>query len=217
MTTTSTTARTTSRTAGRREPPVAADASGELAVAARQLRAIDVFNRSLHLAEQVAAASARTRETRMDSTRRMEVLRRQHQAVVDRAHEQLLASGDLLGGRGAGRVVLAHRQEWFVDRVSAALTDRGLDVVARLDNGADAIGLTLCEQPDLVLVEDALAMVPGVEVVRELRVLCPETRIVAQCGSADRVGALLEAGAAAVYTRQVPPVEVASGMAALVA
>lgn len=215
MTTTSTTARTTARTAGRGEPP--ADASGELAVAARQLRAIEVFNRSLHLAEQVAAASARTRETRMDATRRIEVLRREHQAVVDRAHAQLRVSGDLLGVRGAGRVVLAHRQEWFVDRVSAALTDLGLDVVARLDNGADAIGLTLCEQPDLVLVEDALAMVPGVEVVRELRVLCPATRIVAQCGSADRVGALLEAGAAAVYTRQVPPAEVASGMAGLVA
>lgn len=154
----------------------------------------------------------------MDSARRMEVLRREHQAVVARAHEQLRATGDVLrAGAGAGRVVLAHRSEWFVDRVAAALAGRGLDVVARLDNGADAVGLTLCEQPDLVLVEDALAMVPGEEVVRELVGLCPRTQIVAQCAYGDRVGPLLEAGATAVYTRQIPPADVAAGIATLVA
>lgn len=153
----------------------------------------------------------------MDAARRMEVLRRQHQAVVARAHAQLQETGDLLFSSGPKRVVLAHRSDWFVDRVGAALSGRGLQVVARLDNGADAIGLTLCEQPDVGLVEDALAMVPGVEVVRERRGLCPATRIVAQCGYGDRVGPLLDAGAEAVYTRKMPPMDVAAAMVDLFA
>lgn len=195
---------------------LAPDAPSPLTLPARQLQAIDAFNRSLRLAEQAADAAARSRETRMDVARRMEVLRRQHTAVVSRAHEQLRATGELLRGSGGKRVVLAHRNEWFVDRVGSALAGRGIDVVARLDNGADAIGLTLCEQPELVLVEDTLAMVPGVEVVRELRRLCPQTWIVAQCAYGDRVAPLLEAGAAAVYTRRIPPADVAASMVELV-
>ena len=187
-----------------------------MTLAARQLQAIETFNRNLQQAQAAAAASARTRETRMDAGRRMEVLRRQHEAVVARAHQHLQATGDPLRASSTPRVVLAHRNAWFVDRVAALLADRGLQVVARLDNGADTVGLTLCEQPDLVLVDDTLAMLPGVEVVRELRALCPDTRIVAQCGYGDRVGPLLEAGADAVYTRQVPPADVAAAMVDLV-
>lgn len=59
-------------------------------------------------------------------------------------------------------------------------------------------------------------MVPGEQVLRELRVLCPSTRIVAQCAYGDRVGALLEAGAVAVYARKVPPADVAEAMHRLI-
>ncbi len=184
----------------------------ELELVGQQLAAIETFNRHLTVAQQAAASSARSREMRMDSARRMEVLRRQQQAVIARAHQQLEATGDLARGTSERRVVLAHRNEWYLDRVSGALRERGLKVVARLDNGADVVGLTLCEQPDVVLVEDTLAMVPGEDVVRELRGLCPRTSIVAQCAYGDRVGALLDAGATAVYTRNVPPKDVAEAM-----
>jgi CheY-like chemotaxis protein len=193
-----------------------ASARSELDVLAQQLAAIERFNRNLKTARG-AAAAASSRETRMDMDRRMDVLRRQQEAVIARAHEQLHGTGELLPSTARRRVVLAHRNEWYLDRVSAVLRDHGAHVVARLDNGADAIGVALCEQPDVVLVEDTLAMVPGEQVVRELRALCPSTRIVAQCAYGDRVGALLEAGAAAAFARKVPPADVAEAMHRLMA
>lgn len=172
-------------------------------LAARRLQAIETFTRNLRVEEQAEEAPGRSREMRMDSARRLEVLRRQHQALVDRAHEHLQASGDVMPQRGPRRVVLAHRNEWFLERVSTGLRDRGLNVVAQLANGADAVGLSVVEQPDLVLVDETLAMMPGEQVLWQLRELCPRTRLVAQCGYGDRVEALLEAGAEAVRYR--PP------------
>ena len=148
----------------------------------------------------------------MDAARRLEVLRREHDALVARAHEQLRSSGSLLHGSAERRVVIAHRSEWFVSKVAAVLEDHGLAVVARLDNGADVVGLAVAEQPDLVLVEDTLAMVPGEQVVREVREFCPGTILAAQVPYADRIGPLLEAGAATVFTRSVPPKDVAAGL-----
>lgn len=187
----------------------------EVELAAQQLRAIDRFNTSRRLAERAAAVAARSREMRMDATRRLEVLRREHAAVVARAHEQLRLSGDLLCATAARRVVLAHRNEWFLGKVSRALEDEGLQVVARVDNGADAVGVIVCEQPDLVLVEESLAMVPGEEVVRAVRELSPQTLVAAQVQHADRTAALREAGACLVFPRSLGPVDVAIGLASL--
>lgn len=84
-----------------------------------------------------------------------------------------------------------------------------------MDNGADAIGVGLCEQPDLILVEDALAMVPGPEVIAQLRALCPATTAVAHCDYPNRVDVLRKAGAHAAHTRRVPAGEVAAAMVEL--
>lgn len=84
-----------------------------------------------------------------------------------------------------------------------------MHVVAGTDNGADAVGLTVAEQPDLVLVEDTLSMLTGVEVIREVRRFSAETVVVAQAAHGDRVGQLLDAGASAVFTRRTPPADVA--------
>jgi DNA-binding NarL/FixJ family response regulator len=152
---------------------------------------------------------------RMDATRRLEVLRREHEALVSRAHEQLRLTGDLLCATAARRVVLAHRNAWFIGKVARVLEDDGLQVVARVDNGADAVGVVLCEQPDLLLVEETLAMVPGEQVVREVRELSPQTIVAAQVQYADRTAALREAGASLVFTRAVGPLDVALGIASL--
>ena len=184
----------------------------QLDLMARQLRAIERFNDARHTAEAAAAAVARSREMRMDVTRSLEVLRREHDAVVSRAHDQLRLSGALLEGTAERRVVIAHRNEWFVDKVVHALQDRGLVVVAQVDNGADAVGIAVAEQPELLVVEDTLAMVPGEQVVREVRRFCPGTLVAAQVAYGDRVGPLLHAGAAAVFTRRVPPLEAVRSM-----
>ena len=186
----------------------------ELDLADQQLRAIARFNTARRMAEDAAAAVARSREMRMDAARSLEVLRREHDAVVRRAHEQLRVTGNHLRGVQR-RVVLAHRNEWFLGKVALSLQDHGFLVVARLDNGADAVGLAVAEQPDLVLVEDTLAMVPGEQVVREVRRFCPQTQVVAQVAYGDRVPVLLEAGASTVVTRSVPPLDVAQRMVGL--
>lgn len=181
----------------------------ELDLAAQQLDAIARFNAARHTAEQAAAAVARSRELRMDVARSLEVLRREHDAVVRRAAEQLHVTGSLLSATAERRVVIAHRNAWFVGKLADALRDRGLLVVAHVDNGADAVGIAVAEQPDLLVVEDTLAMVPGEQVVRDVRSYCPETLVAAQVAHGDRVAALLHAGAATVFTRQVPPLEAA--------
>lgn len=184
----------------------------QLDLTAQQLQAITRFNDARRMAESAAAAVARSREMRMDVTRSLEVLRREHDAVVRRAHEQLRLTGALLQETPDRRVVIAHRNEWFVGKVACALQDRGFVVVAQVDNGADAIGIAVAEQPDLLMVEDTLAMVPGEQVVRDVRSYCPDTLVAAQVAHGDRVGPLLHAGAAAVFTRQVPPLDAVRSM-----
>lgn len=181
----------------------------ELELAVEQVAAIDRFNRARRAHELALAATARTREMRLDSARSLDVLRRQHAALVERAHSQLRASGQQLGRGGACRVVLAHRNAWFLDRVQTVLQDSDAEVVALTDNGADAIGIVVAEQPDLVLLEDALLMVPGEEVVRQTRLHAPRALVAVQTAHGGGVARLLDAGAAAVYTRQVPPRDVA--------
>ena len=198
-------------TTTRPEAPVRR-ARTELDLAAQQLSAIERFNGARHTAEQAAAVVARSREMRMDVARSLEVLRREHDAVVRRAHEQLGLTGSLLGATSDRRVVIAHRNAWFVGKLAAALHDRGLRVVAQVDNGADAVGIAVAEQPDLLVVEDTLAMVPGEQVVRDVRSYCPGTLVAAQVAHGDRVGPLLDAGAATVFTRQVPPLEAARSL-----
>lgn len=178
-------------------------------VAVQQLTAIDRFHTSRRLAEEAAASTVRTREERLDLSRRRDVLRRQHRAMIAQSHQQLCLTSGVLDHMAQPRVVLAHRSEWFAGRVSTALQEHGVHVAARVGNGADAIGAAVAEQPDLVLVEDHLEMVPGEQVISQVREFCPDTVLTAQVPYGDRVGELLEAGAAAVFTRRIPPLEVA--------
>ena len=200
----------TSRAGGSTSP--AWRARTELDLAAQQLQAIARFNDARRTAVTAAGAASRSREMRMDLTRSLEVLRREHDAVVRRAHEQLRVAGRLLQETADRRVVIAHHNEWFVGKVAQALQDRGVVVVAQVDNGADAVGIAVAEQPDLLVVEDTLAMVPGEQVVRDVRRYCPQTLVAAQVAHGDRVGPLLQAGAAAVFTRQVPPLDAVTSM-----
>jgi CheY-like chemotaxis protein len=188
----------------------------ELDLAAQQVRAIERFNRARQLGEQAVAAAARSREMRMDAARSLDVLRRQHRAVVRRTHEQLVASGHLLHTLAQRRAVLAHRDDWFLRTVVRELQDHHVHVVAGTDNGADAVGIVVAEQPDLVLVEDTLSMQTAVEVVREIRHFSPETVVTVQAAYRDRVDRLLDAGATTVFDRQQAPRAVAMSLLALV-
>jgi CheY-like chemotaxis protein len=175
-----------------------------------QVQAIDAFHRARRRAEdQLVAAS---REGRMDQQRRRDVLATQLAAVRARAELALVDGVHLATRTVPVRIVVAHRNAWFLDRLRDALADRGIEVVCSTGNGAEAVGMVVAEQPDLVLVEDKVAMIGGEEVVREVRRWAPAAGVAAQVDYDDRVAPLLEAGAELAFTRRVPPVEVAAGL-----
>ncbi len=189
---------------------------GEVDVIRDQLGAIERWNRARLVSEQAAETAARSREGRLDVSRRMEVLRRQHDALVARTQEHLRDSARTLGSTAPCRAVLVHRKEWFRDKVAEALRGCGLHVMTGLENGAEAVGFVIAEQPDLLLVEDSLSMMSGEDVLRSVLPYAPNTLCVAQVAHDDRVGALLDAGARAVWTRRAAPVEVATALRELV-
>ncbi len=177
-----------------------------------QLDAVDAWHRARHEAEQSGAAGPASREARMDVARRLEVLRAQHRAIIERSEQHMEASVHLLARRMQPRAVVVHRNEWFTRKVCEGLAALGVEVVGELENGAHGVGVVVAEQPDLLVVEDTLPMVPGEDVIRQARQFSPSTIVVAQVAYEDRIPALLEAGARAAYTRRVPPDDVVSGV-----
>ncbi|MCU1672140.1 MAG: Two component transcriptional regulator, LuxR family [Frankiales bacterium] len=185
-----------------------------------QLAGIGAWNashRPLTLVEDDAAAAGRSREMRLDLARRMDVVRRQHEAIVARTGQHLAQSTRLVRDAAPARAVLAHRNAWFLEKVGAGLVAAGVDVVAQVENGADAVGVSVAEQPDLLLVEDKLPMINGAEVIRQVLQFAPRTLAVAHVSYEDAIAPLLEAGARTAFTRRVPPAEVARDLCLLVA
>lgn len=144
-------------------------------------------------------------------------MRREHRALIAQTDQQLRLCGVPLQRQAQRRLVIAHRNEWFASKVAEVLEAEGVRVPAWLENGADAVGAVIAEQPDVALVEDALAMRSGEQVIRKLRQFCPDTILVTQVAHGDRVGSLLDAGAAAAFTRSVAPGDVAQKILELLA
>ena len=181
-------------------------------LAVRQVAAIDAFNRARALAEAAVASTTASREARLDAARRLDVVRRQHAALVERTRASFDLSHELLTGCGP-RAVVVHRDPWFTDRVCGALVTQGFTVVAQLDNGADAVGAVVAEQPDLLLLGDPVPMMTGTGVVQEVLRWSPQTFVAVQAGDPRSREALVAAGVGSVFSRSVPPHDVASGLA----
>ena len=165
----------------------------------RQLDAIAAFHEVRRGVERLA----RTDEAWIDGVVRLAVLSREHAALVARVSEHLQASGNPLRCRSQARAIVVHRRDAFVDAIGRLLAESGVDVVLRTDNGADAVGAAIAEQPDLVLVEENPAILSGEEVIREIRRFAPTAVLASQVSTGDRVGALLDAGASLVFSRRV--------------
>ena len=181
----------------------------------QQLTAIERWHEARRATQEAAQRSAASREARMDLARRLDVIRAEHRAIVARTDAQLRSSVELLQRTTTLRAIVVHRNSWFMDKVAADLGLRHIEVVAKLTNGAEAVGAVVAEQPDLLLVEDSLPMMSGEDVVREVRTFAPLTRIGAQVAYDDRIAAMLEAGAHSAYTRRVAPADVAAALAGL--
>lgn len=184
----------------------------DLTLALEQVRAIDCWVQA-HASRPDVVVSTSSREERLDLARRLDVIARQRRAIVDWTERQLRASGDLMRSVATSRAVIAHRHAWLASRVTSALQERGITVVAELDNGADALGIVVAEQPDLLLVEDKLPMVTGLDLCRAVTTWSPRTLTAVQVAEDWQVGQFLDAGATTVFTRRIPPTDIAAELA----
>ncbi len=74
----------------------------------------------------------------------------------------------------------------------------------------------VAEQPDLLLVEDKLVMLSGLELVAEAAVFAPQTLVAAQVRNNEDVARMLDAGAWHAFARQVPPADIADALAEMI-
>lgn len=181
-----------------------------------QLRGVEIWTRE-HSPGQVDGDVAVTRELRLDMARRRDGVERQRQALIDWTARQLRQSTDPLYCVAPPRAVLVHRNDWFKGKVGGGLRSAGIAVVAELDNGADAVGVVVAEQPDLLLTEDKLPTVSGPELVREVCRYAPSTVVVVQVADELEIGSFLAAGASTVYTRRTPPADIVAALLTAVA
>ena len=180
-----------------------------------QLAAIAAFQEHRRAVETAVEEPGMSREQRLDARRRLDVLRRQHEAILASTSQSMEASGGVLRAMGP-RALLVHRNEWLRRRVAQDLERCGVEVVAQLDNGAEGVGSLVAEQPDLLFVEDTLPMVSGLQVLQEARRYAPRTLLAAQVGYDDQLPAALDAGAVAAFTRRIPPADIGAELARLV-
>ena len=189
-------------------------ARSQLELLTAQVRAIDAWNRSNRLSRDAESVIGLTREMRLDLNHRLEARRREQAALVARVDEQLRSSGQLLSARRPVRAVLAHRNAWLCGKMITRLEEYGVTVVGVFTDGADAAGTVVAEQPELVFFEDRLPSLAGSDLVRRVRDFSPLSVIGAQVEDSRGIAPLVDVGAHAVFTRRVPPVDMADQLLA---
>jgi len=95
------------------------------------------------------------------------------------------------------RVVVADDHPVFRDGVTTVLRDRGIDVVATVASGEEALSAVAAHDPDVVLMDLAMPGIGGVEATRRLAAEHPRTAVLVVTMTSDdaSVFAALRAGA----------------------
>lgn len=178
----------------------------------RQVEAIGTWNAARRMRERLLDAAS-GRLDREAASRQGDVLRRTHQAIVERTADELAQrlGPMMLPGLTA---VIAHRHPWFAQKVAGLLQGAGVTVAACTDSGADALAAVVVEQPDVLLVGEQLAMMPGDVLLAEARLFAPATLLAVQIGDRQQADAW-RTRADAVFLRMHPPEDVAAGLRAL--
>lgn len=179
---------------------------GELVRA--QVEAIDGWLTAHGPGRRAPDGSGLSREQRLDAARHAEALVREHAAIAARAELHLRQAGGPMAQSLPLRAVIAHRNAWLRQKVTDRLLEHGIDVVGSFDDGADAAGTVVVEQPDLLFVEDRLPTLTGLGVVARARALAPAMLVAVQIADSSAAALLVEAGAHAVFARRIPPADI---------
>ena len=194
--------------------PTAWRLRSEAELLADQLGGIDAWRAAVAHEEEGSGAALLTREMRLDLSRRAQARRREESALLERAREQLAQSAPLRVAGARPRAVLVHRDAWLRGKVALGLQDRGVWVVGSFEDGADAIGATVVEQPEILFVEDRLPTLSGLQVLQRARNFAPRTVAGAQLVELREAERFRDAGAAVVFPRRLRPAEIAEELLA---
>lgn len=173
--------------------------------AARQL-AVDAWER----ADRATEVALRTCD---ELAAQREARRREHEALLCRCAE--LSAGP--AEPAAVRAVLAHRDAVLRCDLAQELEEADVRVVGSFDDGADAAGTAVAEQPELVLVEDALPTMPGLAVLRRVRTLVPGAVTAAHVPDVTVAGCFVDGGVDVVLTSPESAAEMARQVLACLA
>jgi CheY-like chemotaxis protein len=176
-----------------------------------QLRALDTWHRLITAA--APPVPGQSRESRLDAARHRDVVQRERDALIAWA-DGVLRRDFLFGQAATPRAVIGHRHEWLRAKLTAAFRDDGVDVIASTDDGAQVAAVVVMEQPDIVFVEDLLPSLSGLELVTRTRILAPAAVIGAHALGQPGMAPLLDAGVRAVFSRRIPPAEIAAELVA---
>jgi CheY-like chemotaxis protein len=172
-------------------------------LAERQRAGVTAWRNALELREAAELARQESREARLEASRKLDALRRADAAL--QARVELAAASHATDPRA----VVAHRQDWVREKVALALVEQGIDVLVAVEDGAEALGVSVAEQPELLVLEGRLPSLLAVDLVRDIRTFSPATLVAAQVESDQEIAPLVEAGARVVFGRQLHPGQVA--------
>jgi DNA-binding NarL/FixJ family response regulator len=115
------------------------------------------------------------------------------------------------------RIVLADDHAFFRDGLVRILTGAGIDVVAEVANGADAVEAVVEHAPDVVVMDLSMPGLSGLEATRRLQQRAPACRVLVLTVS-DREEDVIEAimsGASGYVLKDGPMEEVIAGIRAV--
>lgn len=191
------------------------DAQSPVALLLRQVDGIDAWNLARQARERALQAGPVSRQDQLEARRRIDMLAHAHATVLACASSDLAKQPTPLAAAIGRRAVVAHRHLWFADRLSQALSARGVQVIGASENAAEALGVVVAEQPDLLVIGDSLVMLSAAELLSEVALFAPATVRAVQVANSNGVGLMLDAGAHSVFTQQVPQQETADQLLAL--
>lgn len=97
---------------------------------------------------------------------------------------------------------------WMRTALRGSLERAGYGPVEVVEDGATALGAVVAQQPDVVLVQQQLPWLDGLEVARQLKLYAPDTLVVVQLDQQHAEKEARSAGAVLVLTRTERPQDV---------